>query len=66
MAQGRRPSESNCTGSRSPVLHYPNALEDVIPAEFYGEQDANQAIAMTEAVIAAVRPVLQTSIADAE
>jgi HEPN domain-containing protein len=47
-------------------LHYPNALEDVIPAEFYGEQDANQAIAMTEAVIAAVRPVLQTSIADAE
>jgi HEPN domain-containing protein len=33
---------------------YPNVLEDVIPAEFYGEQDAGQAIAMAEAVIACV------------
>lgn len=30
---------------------YPNALEDVIPAEFYSERDADQAIAMAEAVI---------------
>jgi HEPN domain-containing protein len=31
---------------------YPNALEDVIPAEFYSERDAEQAIAMAEAVLA--------------
>jgi HEPN domain-containing protein len=29
---------------------YPNALEDVIPAEFYSERDAEQAIEMAEAV----------------
>ena len=34
---------------------YPNALEDVIPAEFYEDHDAEQAIAMAEAVIKAVR-----------
>lgn len=33
---------------------YPNALEDVIPAEFFGDADAAQAIAMAEAVIAQV------------
>jgi HEPN domain-containing protein len=44
---------------------YPNALEEVIPAEFYSEQDANQAIAMAEAVISAVRPFLQASALDA-
>lgn len=33
---------------------YPNALEDIIPAEFYSERDANQAIAMAEAVITTV------------
>ena len=31
---------------------YPNALEDVIPAEFYSERDAEQTIAMAEAVLA--------------
>lgn len=33
---------------------YPNALEDVIPAEFFGDADASQAIAMAEAIIAQV------------
>jgi HEPN domain-containing protein len=33
---------------------YPNALEDVIPAEFFSAQDAVQAIAMADAVIAQV------------
>ena len=33
---------------------YPNALEDVIPAEFYNQQDADQAIVMVEAVITTV------------
>ncbi len=37
---------------------YPNALEDVIPAEFYNEQDAEQAIAMAEAVITTVGRLL--------
>jgi len=45
---------------------YPNALEEVIPAEFYSEQDANQAIVMAEAVITAVRPFLQASAPGAE
>ena len=45
---------------------YPNALEDVIPAEFYSEQDANHAIVMAEAVITAARPFLQASAPDAE
>lgn len=45
---------------------YPNALEEVIPAEFYSEQDASQAIAMAEAVISAVRPFLQASASDAK
>jgi len=30
---------------------YPNALEDVVPAEFYNDQDAKEAIAMAEAVM---------------
>lgn len=33
---------------------YPNALEDVIPAEFYNEQDAQQAIEMAKLVVSAV------------
>ena len=33
---------------------YPNALEDVIPAEFYSERDAEQAIAMADMVVAFV------------
>jgi len=37
---------------------YPNALEDVIPAEFYSDNDAQQAIAMAEAVMALVRQEL--------
>jgi len=39
---------------------YPNALEDVIPAEFYSEQDANQAVTMTEEIITAVGRLLRT------
>lgn len=34
---------------------YPNAIEDVIPAEFYHDADAAQAIAMTADVIEHVR-----------
>lgn len=34
---------------------YPNAIEDVIPAEFYSNTDAAQAIAMAAAVIDHVR-----------
>lgn len=34
---------------------YPNAIEDVIPAEFYSDADAAQAIAMTASVIEYVR-----------
>jgi HEPN domain-containing protein len=34
---------------------YPNALEGAIPAEFYSDQDARQAIAMTRIVIEAVQ-----------
>ena len=37
---------------------YPNALEDVIPAEFYSQQDADQAIAMVEAVMTTVDRLL--------
>jgi len=33
---------------------YPNAIEDVIPAEFYNEPDAERAIAMAQAVVAFV------------
>ena len=33
---------------------YPNAIEDVIPAEFYSQQDADQAIAMAQTVITVV------------
>jgi HEPN domain-containing protein len=38
---------------------YPNALEDVIPAEFYSERDAEQAIEMAEAVIGLVRRLVE-------
>lgn len=34
---------------------YPNALEGVIPAEFYSERDAEQAIAMARLVVEAVQ-----------
>jgi HEPN domain-containing protein len=34
---------------------YPNALEGAIPAEFYSDQDARQAIAMARIVIEAVQ-----------
>lgn len=30
---------------------YPNALEDVIPAEFYSEKDAKEAVAMTQSIM---------------
>ncbi len=33
---------------------YPNALEDVIPAEFCSDREAAEAIAMADAVIAQV------------
>jgi HEPN domain-containing protein len=33
---------------------YPNALEDVIPAEFFSDRDAAEAMAMADAVIAQV------------
>jgi HEPN domain-containing protein len=45
---------------------YPNALEDVIPAEFYSDHDAQQAIAMVEAVMALVRQGLETAARGAE
>ena len=38
---------------------YPNAIEDVIPAEFYNEQDAEQAIRMTQTVIERVKRYLE-------
>lgn len=37
---------------------YPNAIEDVIPAEFYSDNDARQAIAMAEAAIALVAKLI--------
>ena len=40
---------------------YPNALEDVIPAEFYSERDAEQAIGMAEAVIVLVGRLMGTA-----
>jgi len=40
---------------------YPNALEDVIPAEFYSDNDARQAIAMAEATIALVAKLINQS-----
>jgi HEPN domain-containing protein len=40
---------------------YPNALEDVIPAEFYSERDAEQAIGMVEAVIGLVERLMGTA-----
>jgi HEPN domain-containing protein len=43
---------------------YPNALEDAIPAEFYNDQDAAQAIAMTEAAITMVEKYLQQQTPD--
>ena len=41
---------------------YPNALEDVIPVEFYSERDAEQAIEMAEAVIGLVRGLMETDL----
>jgi HEPN domain-containing protein len=38
---------------------YPNAIEDVIPAEFYNEQDAGQAIKMSQTVIQMVKKYLE-------
>jgi HEPN domain-containing protein len=38
---------------------YPNVLEDVIPAEFYSESDAVQAITMVEEVIVLVRQLME-------
>lgn len=43
---------------------YPNALEDAIPAEFYNDQDATQAIAMAETVITMVEKHLQLQTPD--
>ncbi len=40
-------------------LQHPNALEDVIPAEFYSERDAELAIGMAEAVIGLVRRLIE-------
>jgi HEPN domain-containing protein len=34
---------------------YPNAMEGVIPAEFYSDRDAEQAIAMARITIEAVQ-----------
>jgi HEPN domain-containing protein len=38
---------------------YPNALVDVIPAEFYSERDADMAIGMAEATITFVRGLIE-------
>jgi HEPN domain-containing protein len=38
---------------------YPSALVDVIPAEFYSERDAEQAIGMAEAVVGLVRNLIE-------
>jgi HEPN domain-containing protein len=45
---------------------YPNAMEDVIPAEFYNDQDAAQAIAMAEAVMTMVGQFLEAEDTDTE
>ena len=39
---------------------YPNALEDVIPAEFYSNRDAEQAVEMARLVVEAARARLET------
>ncbi len=38
---------------------YPNALVDVIPAEFYSKRDADQAIGMAEVTITLVRRFIE-------
>ena len=43
---------------------YPNAMEDVIPAEFYSERDADQAISMAQAVITSMSRYLGTEMTD--
>ena len=43
---------------------YPNAMEDVIPAEFYSERDADQAISMVQAVITSMSRYLGTEMTD--
>ncbi len=45
---------------------YPNALEDVIPAEFYSQQDAQQAIDMVEAAITVVSKLLEADTAGSD
>jgi HEPN domain-containing protein len=40
---------------------YPNAIEDVIPADFYSIADATVAIEMTDAVISKVRKFFEAS-----
>jgi HEPN domain-containing protein len=40
---------------------YPNALEDVIPAEFYSRQDAEQAIRMSQSVMDSVAGFIAAS-----
>jgi HEPN domain-containing protein len=40
---------------------YPNAIEDVIPADFYSEKDGAGAIQMTKAVISMVSKSLETA-----
>lgn len=37
---------------------YPNALDDVIPAEYYIEKDADEAINMVKDIITAIRPYM--------
>ncbi len=43
---------------------YPNAMEDVIPAEFFSEGDADQAISMAQAVITSISRCLNTEMTD--
>jgi HEPN domain-containing protein len=38
---------------------YPNAIEDTIPAEFYNQSDAEQAIDLTGQVLSLIRPLLE-------
>ena len=43
---------------------YPNAIEDTIPAEFYNQSDAKQAIDLTGQVILLIRPLLDDLLND--
>ncbi len=44
---------------------YPNAIEDTIPAEFYSQADADQAVEMADRVINAISTFLEISPNDA-